>query len=104
LWNRHCINAGSDPDTTFHFDADPEPDPDPDLYPDPTPSFAHAGKSEEIYYYFYSNQCQSTYRVIIFNSWRAFLNYLEKCSLASHLVEMDRSGSYSVGLDPGPPK
>ncbi len=71
--DRHCTDAGLDPDTAFHFDAaDPEPNPDPDLDPDPIPSFAHAGKSEEIFILFYSQQCQSTYSVIIFNGWIEF--------------------------------
>jgi hypothetical protein len=70
--DRHCFDAGLDPDTSFHFDADSEPDPGPDLDPDPTPSFAHVGKSEEIYYYFYSQQCQSTKNVITFNMWKAY--------------------------------
>ncbi len=89
MWNRHCIDAGLDPDTSFHFDADPEPNPDPDLDPDPTPSFAHVGKSEEIYIYFIHN-CASLRTVSQFSIvGEHFKILLEKCSLALHLVEMD---------------
>ncbi len=26
--DRHCFDAGPDPDSNFHIDADPDPDPD----------------------------------------------------------------------------
>ncbi len=79
LWNRHRYNADTDP--TVHFDADPDPDRTQSLHI----------LENQIFFYFYSQQFQSTLFYSIVHS-RKSLNFW----FSFTLDEMDKY------LDPAP--